>query len=125
MNTAVLIIVFIVALIVSTGFLLIIISVVPAINQFKELMKDLQRASNQATNLITRLEIISEKIEVDLGKIDSVLDSSKETVETISDSLKFININILKKSAGLLAFIPAIKFGWKLVKKFKGGKKYA
>ena len=125
MNTAVLIIVFIVALIVSTGFLLIIISVVPAINQFKELMKDLQRASNQATNLITRLEIISEKIEVDLGKIDSVLDSSKETVETISDSLKFININILKKSAGLLAFIPAIKFAWKLVKKFKGGKKYA
>lgn len=125
MNTVVIIIVFIVALIISIGFLLLVISLVPAINQLKELLKDLQRTSNQATDLIARLKVISEKVEIDLGKIDSVIDSSKETVETISDSLRYININILKKSAGLLAFIPAIKFGWKLVKKFKGGKNYA
>jgi hypothetical protein len=70
------------------------------------------------------LKILSEKVDQDLEKVDAVLDSSKETVEVVADSLKYININILKRSAGLLAFIPAIKFGWNLVKKIKGGKKH-
>ncbi|HLP46635.1 MAG TPA: DUF948 domain-containing protein [Candidatus Kapabacteria bacterium] len=125
MNTTIVIIVFIVALIFSVGFIMIVLSLVPAINQLKALMSDLEKTTTQITVLTARLNSISAKVEIELDKIDSVIDSSKETVETVSDSLRYININILKRASGVLAFVPAIKFGWKLVKKLKGGKKYA
>lgn len=124
MNTSIVLIVFIAALIFSVGFLVLVLTLVPAINQLKSLLTDLERTSSQFRDLAIRLKILSEKVDQDLGKIDAVLDSSKETVEVVSDSLKYINVNILKRSAGLLAFIPAIKFGWNLVKKIKGGKKH-
>lgn len=124
MNTSVVVIVFIAALIFSVGFLVLVLTLVPAINQFKSLLTDLERTSSQFRDLAIRLKILSEKVDKDLEKVDAVLDSSKETVEVVTDSLKYININILKRSAGLLAFIPAIKFGWNLVKKIKGGKKH-
>lgn len=123
MNTSVVVIVFIAALLFSVGFLVLVLTLVPAINQLKSLLTDLERTSGQFRDLAIRLKILSEKVDQDLGKVDAVLDSSKETVEVVTDSLKYININILKRSAGLLAFIPAIKFGWNLVKKLKGGKK--
>jgi predicted PurR-regulated permease PerM len=124
MNTSIVVIVFVAALLFSVGFLVLVLTLVPAINQLKSLLADLERTSSQFRDLTIRLKILSEKVDQDLDKVDAVLDSSKETVEVVSDSLKYININILKKSAGLLAFIPAIKFGWNLVKKIKGGKKY-
>jgi uncharacterized protein YoxC len=124
MNTSIVLIVFIAALIFSVGFLVLVLTLVPAINQLKSLLTDLERTSSQFRDLAIRLKILSEKLDQDLDKVDAVLDSSKETVEVVSDSLKYININILKRSAGLLAFIPAIKFGWNLVKKIKGGKKH-
>ncbi|MCX6579363.1 MAG: DUF948 domain-containing protein [Candidatus Aminicenantes bacterium] len=124
MNTSIVLIVFVAALIFSVGFLVLVLTLVPAINQLKSLLTDLERTSSQFRDLAIRLKILSEKLDQDLDKVDAVLDSSKETVEVVSDSLKYININILKRSAGLLAFIPAIKFGWNLVKKIKGGKKH-
>lgn len=124
MNTSIVLIVFIAALIFSVGFLVLVLTLVPAINQLKSLLTDLERTSSQFRDLAIRLKILSEKVDQDLAKVDAVLDSSKETVEVVSDSLKYINVNILKRSAGLLAFIPAIKFGWNLVKKIKGGKKH-
>jgi hypothetical protein len=59
------------------------------------------------------------KVNRDIDKVDKILDSTNETVEVVKQSLKFVNKNVLKQSAGLLALIPAIKFGWNLVKKFK------
>ncbi len=124
MNISIVVIVFIAALIFSVGFLVLVLTLVPAINQLKSLLTDLEKTSSQFRDLAIRLKILSEKVDQDLEKVDAVLDSSKETVEVVTDSLKYININILKRSAGLLAFIPAIKFGWNLVKKIKGGKKH-
>jgi hypothetical protein len=51
--------------------------------------------------------------------VDAVLDSTKETVDVVKNSLKFVNTKVLKQSAGLLALVPAIKFGWDFIKKFK------
>lgn len=124
MNTSIVLIVFVAALIFSVGFLVLVLTLVPAINQLKSLLTDLERTSGQFRDLAIRLKILSEKVDQDLGKIDAVLDSSKETVDVVTDSLKYINVNILKRSAGLFAFIPAIKLGWNLVKKIKGGKKH-
>ena len=97
-------------------------SLVPAINQFKALLIDLEKTSTEARELTVRLKILSEKIDEDVDKVTELIDSSKETFSTVSRSVKMINTSIFKKYSGLIALLPAIKFGWNLVRKIKGGK---
>lgn len=123
MNTAVIIVVFFVALLISLGFLILMVTLVPAINQLKSLLGDLERTSTEFRALTAKVKEIGEKVEVETEKVSTILDASKKTVEVVSETLSMINRNVLKKSAGILAFIPAIKFGWNLVKKHKGGNK--
>ena len=122
MSTTVLIIIFVVALVVSLGFLLLVVTLVPAIQQFKSLMIDLEKTSIEARDLARETKRLLTLAEERLDKVDSVLSQSKRTVEHVGDTLSFINHNVLRRSAGLLAFLPAVKMGWNLVKKFKGGK---
>ncbi len=122
MSTTVLIIIFVVALVVSLGFLLLVVTLVPAIQQFKSLMIDLEKTSIEARDLARETKRLIAVAEDRLDKVDSVLSQSKRTVEHVGDTLSFINNNVLRRSAGLLAFLPAVKMGWNLVKKFKGGK---
>ena len=123
MSSASTVLIFIVALIFSVGFLLIVISLVPTLNQLKSLLKDVEKTSFEARELIKNLKDVSEKIDADIEKVDSIVDSTKETFDSISDSMSFLKKNVLKQSAGLLAFIPAMKLGWKFIKKIKGGDK--
>jgi predicted PurR-regulated permease PerM len=123
MNTTVLIIVFVVALVVSLGFLLLVFTLIPAIQQFKSLMLDLEKTSIEVRDLAREAKRLSAMAEDRLEKVDLVLAQSRRTVESAGDALQFISQNVLKRSAGLLAFLPAIKMGWNLVKKIKGGNK--
>ena len=124
MDSTVTIIIFIVALILSVGFLMLVLTLVPAINQLKSLLVDLEKTSGEFRDLTIKMKAVSEKVDQDVEKVDAILDSSKETVDIVSRAMKLINKNVLKKSAGFLALIPAIKFGWNLVRKYKhkGGK---
>ncbi len=122
MDSVTIVIIFIVALIFSVGFLLVVISLVPALNQLKSLLADLEKTSYEARKLTIKLQDVSEKVDDDLAKINSIIETTKESVGSVSNSLKFLNKNLLKQSAGFLAFIPALKLGWKFVKKRKGGK---
>ena len=122
MDSVTIVIVFIVALIFSVGFLLVVISLVPALNQLKSLLSDLEKTSYEARKLTIKLQDVSEKVDDDLAKINSIIDTTRESVGSVSNSLKFLNKNLLKQSAGVLAFFPALKLGWKFMKKRKGGK---
>jgi len=122
MSTPVLIIVFVVALVLSLGFLLLVITLIPAIQQFKSLMVDLEKTSVEVRDLAREAKRLSAIAEDRLEKVDMVLSQSRRTVEHAGDALQFISQNVLKRSMGLLAFLPAIKLGWNLVKKIKGGK---
>jgi len=122
MDSVTIVIIFIVALIFSVGFLLVVISLVPALNQLKSLLSDLEKTSYEARKLTIKLQDVSEKVDDDLEKINSIIDTTRESVSSVSNSLKFLNRNVLKQSAGLLAFFPALKLGWKFMKKRKGGK---
>ena len=122
MNTTVLIIVFIVALVFSVGFLLLVLTLIPAIQQFKSMMLDLEKTSVEVRDLAREFKRVSVMAEDRLEKIDIVLAKSGRTVENAGEVLHFINQNVLRRSAGLLAFLPAIKMGWNLIKKIKGGK---
>jgi predicted PurR-regulated permease PerM len=119
MNSTLWIIIFIVSLIMSVGFLLLILTLIPTLNQLKSLLVDLEKTSSEARDLASNLKEVSGKVNNDLDKIDAVLDSTKETVDVVKNSLKFVNKKVLKQSAGLLAIIPAIKLGWDFVKKLK------
>ena len=122
MSTPILIIVFVVALVFSLGFLLLVITLVPAIQQFKSLLVDLEKTSLEVRDLAREAKRLSSMAEDRLEKVDMVLTQSKRTVENAGDALQFISQNVLRRSVGLLAFLPAIKLGWNLVKKIKGGK---
>lgn len=122
MSTPVLVIVFVVALVFSLGFLLLVITLVPAIQQFKALMADLEKTSLEVRDLAREAKRLSSIAEDRLEKVDMVLSQSKRTVEHAGDALQFISQNVLRRSVGLLAFLPAIKLGWNLVKKIKGGR---
>jgi predicted PurR-regulated permease PerM len=119
MNSTLWVIIFIVALIMSVGFLLLILTLIPTLNQLKSLLVDLEKTSTEARDLAANLNEVSGKVNTDLDKVDAVLDSTKETVDVVKNSLKFVNTKVLKQSAGLLALVPAIKFGWDFIKKFK------
>jgi predicted PurR-regulated permease PerM len=122
MSTTVLIIVFVVALVFSLGFLLLVITLIPAIQQFKSLLLDLEKTSMEVRDLAREAKRLSGIAEDRLEKVDMVLSQSRRTVENAGDVLQFIGQNVLRRSVGLLAFLPAIKMGWNLVKKIKGGK---
>lgn len=122
MSTTVLIIVFVVALVFSLGFLLLVITLIPAIQQFKSMLLDMEKTSFEVRDLARELKRVGVMAEERLEKVDVVLAQSKRTVENAGEALHFINQNVLRRSAGLLAFLPAIKIGWNLVKKIKGGK---
>jgi predicted PurR-regulated permease PerM len=122
MSTPILIIVFAAALVFSLGFLLLVITLVPAIQQFKSLMVDMEKTSLEVRDLAREAKRLSSMAEDRLEKVDMVLTQSKRTVENAGDALQFISQNVLRRSVGLLAFLPAIKMGWNLVKKIKGGK---
>jgi predicted PurR-regulated permease PerM len=122
MSTPVLAIVFVVALVFSLGFLLLVVTLVPAIQQFKSLLVDMEKTSLEVRDLARELKRVSAMAEDRLEKVDVVLAQSRRTVENAGDALQFISQNVLRRSAGLLAFLPAIKIGWNLVKKIKGGR---
>jgi predicted PurR-regulated permease PerM len=122
MSTTVLIIIFVVALVFSLGFLLLVITLVPAIQQFKSLLVDLEKTSLEVRDLAREARKLGGMAEERLEKVDSILSRSKHAVESAGDTLHFLNHNLLRRSAGLLAFVPAVKMGWNLIKKIKGGR---
>ena len=122
MSTAVLIIVFVAALVFSLGFLLLVLTLIPAIQQFKSMLLDLEKTSVEVRDLTWELKRVSAMAEDRLEKVDLVLAQSSRTVENAGDALQFISQNVFRRSAGLLAFLPAIKIGWNLIEKIKGGK---
>ncbi|MBN2346857.1 MAG: DUF948 domain-containing protein [Candidatus Aminicenantes bacterium] len=122
MSIPIQVILFAVALIVSLGFLLLVISLIPAIQQFRSLLADLEKTSLEVRDLAREARRLGGLVEERLEQVDTVIGQSRRVVENAGDALHFVNRNLLRRSAGLLAFLPAVKMGWNLVKKIKGGK---
>lgn len=104
------------------GFLVLVFTLVPAINQLRSTLVEVEKTTAQTRDLVVNLKSVSGKVDADLDKVETILDTTQETVQAVKQSFKFVNKNLLKQSAGILALIPAIKLGWNLVKKYKGGK---
>lgn len=122
MGTATTIVIFIVALLISVGFLLLVLTLVPAINQLRLLMADLAKTSEEARDLTVKLQGVVERVDGEAEKVGEIIESSKKSLHVITRTLNLVNRNVLRKSAGVMALIPAIRFGWNMVRKTKGGR---
>ena len=121
MSPALTIVIIVVALLIAVGFLLLVFILVPAINQLRFFLHDLEKTSTEVRNFTQKLAELTEKVGQDAEKVRNILDSSEKIVDNVTRSVKFINKNVFKR-AGFLAILPAIKLGWKFIKKAKGGK---
>jgi hypothetical protein len=117
------IILFIAALVVCSAVAVLVAALVPAINQLRTLLLDLEKTSVEVRDLTRHLKHLSIDMDERLQRVDSVIETSRDTVEEVSSTFRFINENVLRRTAGLLSFLPAVKLGWTLVKKIKGGHK--
>jgi len=122
MGTATMIVVFIVALLIAVGFLLLVLTLVPAINQLRLLMADLEKTSGEARELTVKLQAVIERVDGETEKVGEIIDASKKSIQVVSKTLSMVNRNVLRKSAGVMALIPAFRFGWNMVRKMKGGR---
>ncbi len=118
MDTATQIIIFIVALLISAGFLALIIVLVPAIRELKALFIDLRKTSAEVRELTVEMKKISANVEGKLEGIDGLLSNSQKIVSNAGKAYSLLNNSILKNSEWL-ALIPAILLGWKAVSKMK------
>jgi predicted PurR-regulated permease PerM len=118
MDIATQIIIFIVALLVSAGFLTLVIVLVPAIRELKELLIDLQKTSAEVRGLAEEMRKISSDVEGKLVGFNSMLSNSQKIATNVSSALKIFNSTVFKK-AEWLALVPAILWGWKAISKLK------
>jgi len=116
------IIVFIVALIFSVGFLVLVLALVPMINQLKSLLRDFEKTSEEIRELTKDFQETTNKVNNEIDKADAMMNSSKRIIDTIANSVESVNKNVMAKSAGLMSILPIIKFGFNYFKKNKGGK---
>lgn len=122
MSITVIILLFL-AVAATTGFAVLVIALVPAIHQLRLLMADLEKTSTEVRDLARELKRVSQHVEEELQEIDVVIEHSREAAGHISQTFHFINENLLKRAVGVLSFLPALKIGWNLVKRIKGGNK--
>ena len=118
METATQVIVFIVALLLSSGFLALIIVLVPAIREMKTFFIDMQKTSVEVRELAEEMKKISANVEGKLDGFDSVLTNSQKIVSNVGKAYTMLNSSVLK-NVEWLALIPAIIMGWKAVSGLK------
>lgn len=119
METAITIIIFIVALIIAVGFLVLVLTLVPAINQLRMLFIELEKTSLEIRGLTADLKKISSSVGDKIDHLDDMVATTRKIVKNIGGILQFINTNIVKK-AGFLTLLPAIKWG---INYFSGNQK--
>jgi len=118
METATQIVIYIVAILISSGFLTLVIVLVPAIRELKDLLADLQKTSTEVRGLVEEIQKISSDVEGKLTGFNSMLSSSQKIATNVSGALRLLNTAAFR-NLEWLALIPAVLWGWKAVSKIK------
>jgi hypothetical protein len=121
MNTALTVAVIAAAIVVSASFLLLVLALLPAIQQLRSVLLDLEKTSAEVRDLAREWKRLSHEVEDRMDKVDAVLDSTRQITEGTAETMLFFKRRVLQRTAGIFAFWPAIKLGWNLVRKIKGG----
>jgi uncharacterized protein YoxC len=123
MEPATQVIIFIVALLISAGFLALVIVLVPTIREVKNLLVDLEKTSAEARELIIEARKISENVEGKLEGFDGIITNAQKITSSVGRAASILNNPIIKQFEWLAALIPAVLLGWKAVSKMRGKNK--
>lgn len=118
MDTAAHVIIYVVSLLVTAGFLALVMVLVPALRELKALFIDLQKTSAEVRDLTVEMKKISANVEGKLDGIDAMLANSRKIATNVGRAYSLLNDSVLK-NAEWLALIPAILMGWKAVSTMK------
>jgi len=106
----------------TLAFILLAAYLLPVFLKLRDLMVELQSTATEVRHLAISLQKTSERVNDDLERVDELLNTSRDAVVTVSNTVKKVNGLFVAQSAGLFALLPAIRLGWKLIKKLKGGR---
>jgi hypothetical protein len=123
MEPATQVIIFIVAVLISAGFLALVIVLVPAIRELTKLFVDLQKTSEEARELVIEARKISQNVEGKLEGVDSIITNAQKISSSVGKAATLLNNPLIKQFEWLAALIPAILLGWKAVSKMRGKNK--
>jgi hypothetical protein len=123
MEPATQVIIFIVALLISAGFLALIIVLIPALRELKNLFVDLQKTSTEARELMVEARKISENVEGKLEGIDGLMANAQKITSSVGRAASLLNNPAIRQFEWLAALIPAVLLGWKAVSKIRGRNK--
>jgi hypothetical protein len=123
MEPATQVIIFIVALLISAGFLALVIVLVPTIREVKNLLVDLEKTSAEARELIIEARKISENVEGKLEGFDGIITNAQKITSSVGRAASILNNPIIKQFEWLAALIPAVLLGYKAVAKMRGKNK--
>lgn len=120
--TATTIILLICAVLVTFGFILLVAFLLPVLLKFRDLLVEVQSTTHEIRHLAVSLQNTNERVSEDLERVDELLAASRHTVATVNSVVQTVSRALTRHSAGLFALLPAIKIGWSLVKRIKGGR---
>ncbi|MBN2079229.1 MAG: hypothetical protein JW838_09705 [Spirochaetes bacterium] len=121
MDAATQIIIFIVALIISAGFLAIIIVLVPAIRDLRALLVDLRKTSEEVRELAVETRKISVNVEGKLEGIDGFVANTRKVSSLVGRAASKMENPAFRHLEWLAALVPALLLGWKAVSGARGG----
>ncbi len=117
------IIIVIVAIFISSGFLAIVIVLVPAIRELRALLVDMRKTSEEVRDLASEAKKISVNIENKLEGIDGIIANSKRISSIVGKAASRMENPAFKHLEWVAALVPALILGWKAVSGARGGKK--
>lgn len=123
MEPATQVIIFIVALLISAGFLALVITLIPALRELNKLIIDLQKTSAEARELVIEARKISENVEGKLNGFNGIMANAQKLTTSVGKATALLNNPAIKQYQWLLALIPAVLMGWKAVGMIRGKKK--
>lgn len=123
MEPATQVIIFIVALLFSAGFLALVIALIPALRELKNLFIDLQKTSAEARELVIETRMITANVEGKLEGIDGIMANAQKISSSVGKAAALLNNPAFKQFEWLAALIPAVLLGWKAIGKLRGRKK--
>jgi len=122
MSTPIWVALFVIALLICLATFLLVLNILPVLQQMRLLMRDLEETSREVRKLAIRVDLLSEKLERDLDQASEILSDAGAGVRNLSQGIQRVGGLFKNPSTGWLAFLPAIRLGWTMMKHFRGGR---
>lgn len=103
-----------IALVLSGGFLAIVIVLVPALRELKNLLVSLQKTSDEARAVAEDVKKISSGVEGKIASLGGIVSNAQKITSSLGAVIKTSRSPAFKY-VELLALLPAILLGWKVV----------